>query len=92
MAQQLTEATSEIREAEAGEVPGLAPRDIQRKALRHTIWKLGDAIRVSWPAWTGEDWRVVLKSFDGAEEIGELYLDTGGEVLAGKSTTRDTLR
>jgi hypothetical protein len=71
-------------------LPG--PEQIQRLALRHCVWKLGDAIRVAWPQLAGDAWRVNLLSHDGGEQIGTLYYDPHGELIPGKSTTRETLR
>lgn len=67
-------------------------REIQLRALRHTAWTLGDAIRVARPQWAAGEWRVDLLSHDEAEHIGTLYYDPHGELIDDKSTTRRTLR
>ena len=66
-------------------------REIHLRALRHTAWKLGDAIRVAQPLWTAGEWRVDLLSHDGAEQIGALYYDAHGELIADRSSTLATL-
>ncbi|MBI3911097.1 MAG: hypothetical protein HY320_09215 [Armatimonadetes bacterium] len=76
-------------ELEFAVLPG--PREIQKEALRHTIWHLGDAIRVGRPQWQAGEWVVDLWSVDRQERIGQLYLDAHGQVIQEKSTTRETL-
>ena len=71
-------------------LPG--PKEIQRRASKHTVWKLGDAIRVTWPQWIGNEWRVDLLSMDGQEQIGQLFYTPQGELEETRSTDATTLR
>src|SRR5262245_39039191 len=56
-------------------------REIQHRALRHTVWKLGMAIRIAQPRWVENEWLVILLSADEQEEIGELYYDAHGQLI-----------
>ncbi len=107
MAKVMVQATSEgltvPREllAEAGVAPGdLVELDVavlpnadqvQQAAIRHVVRKLGNAIWVCYPHWTGVEWRIELKSLDEELSIGALYYNAHGELLEGKSTSRETL-
>jgi hypothetical protein len=66
-------------------------RAIHRKALTHTVWTLGDCIRVEDPVRSENDWRVDLRSEDGCEHIGALYFDLLGELDERRSTNREPL-
>lgn len=65
--------------------------EIFRRACRHIVWKLGDAIGASRPQWMSGEWLVELWSPDGHERIGALYLDAHGEVILSKSSTHEML-
>jgi hypothetical protein len=67
------------------------PKQIQTKALGYVCWKLGDAIRVGDPAWEGDAWRVPLISPYEPLQIGNLYLDGRGEVIAERAPTHEEL-
>jgi hypothetical protein len=88
----------DIRQAQAREANGslkataeLDARAIRRKALTHTVWTLGDCIRVEVPVREGEGWKVDLRSEDGSESIGTLFFDLGGDLDENRSTNRETL-
>jgi hypothetical protein len=66
--------------------------EIQRLALRHTVWSLGDCIRIAWPRFVDDEWIVVLHPLDSDESIGTLYYDTHGKLDTERSTARETLR
>ena len=66
--------------------------EIQRLASRHTVWSLGDCIRVALPRWSEGVWIVDLLSHDGREHIGSLFYDAHGHLDDARSTTRETLR
>lgn len=70
-------------------LPG--PQEIVHRALRFTVWKLGDAIGVGKPAWRDGEWVVRLRSREG-EDLGDLFLDAHGEVLLDKSATYESVR
>ena len=71
--------------------PVPSAREIERKALTHTVWTLGDCIRVEEPTLEEGGWKVVLRSEDATEEIGALYFDLSGVLDESRSTTRATL-
>ena len=66
-------------------------REIERKAFTHTVWTLGDCIRVEEPIREDLGWKVELRSEDGSEVIGALYFDEAGVLDESRSTTRATL-
>jgi hypothetical protein len=87
-----------IRKSQAREANGssmatteLDARAIRRKALTHTVWTLGDCIRVEVPVREGDGWKVDLRSEDGSQSIGILYFDLGGDLDENRSTNRETL-
>lgn len=80
----------ETVEVEVARLPG--PEEIQNRALRHTLWKLGDMIRVGWPQRVAGEWKVDLLSPGANELIGCLFYDARGQLIEGRSTTRATLK
>jgi hypothetical protein len=88
--------------SEAGIEPGavveleMAPLpdagEIGARALRFTTWKLGDAIGVGQPQWVDGGWKVALYAPGGTRRIGDLYLDSRGEVILEKSSTYESVR
>jgi hypothetical protein len=67
------------------------PEQIQTKALGYVCWKLGDAIRVGDPVWEGDAWRVPLISPYEVLQIGDLYLDSHGEVITERAPGHEEL-
>ena len=65
--------------------------EIHHRAVRHTVWKLGDMIRVARPEVVSDEWVVDLWSHDNSRRIGRLYFDSHGELIADKSSTREAL-
>lgn len=65
--------------------------EIVRRALAYVCWKLGDALRVGRPEWADGEWRVPIVAPEGDPQLGELFLDAEGEVIAAKAPTQDDL-
>jgi hypothetical protein len=70
-------------------LPG--PREIVARALRYCARKIGDAIGVGEPQWTGNEWEAPLYAPGGEVRIGILYLDAEGEVIGSKAPTQEAL-
>jgi hypothetical protein len=72
-------------------IPLPRSEEIHHRAVRHTVWTLGDMIRIGRPEMIAGEWMVELWSPDDARCIGRLYFDVRGELIADKSSTRNTL-
>ena len=73
-------------------VPLPSKRKITGLALTYVITRLGMALGVSDPAWTGEDWRLEVIGADQETILGELFLTPRGELISERSATSETVK
>lgn len=70
------------------DLPG--EREIVNAALGYTTWKLGDALGIANPVWSGTVWMVDIITRDGLR-LGQLTLDANGEVLVERAPSSEDL-